>query len=180
MLIIGIDPGLTGAIAWNKHDEFQVVDMPVNTFDKSKTDKRAKPPNKPTTTKRSNCQKKPVKVKRLDHEYLVDIFQTLDPDMVFIESQHARPISGSTQSFKLGQAYEALIMACVALGYKYRLVTPQSWKKYHDMMKKTKDESRQYAQCLFPDIDLHRKMDHNRADALLICYYGRYLLDNDL
>jgi hypothetical protein len=54
-------------------------------------------------------------------------------------------------------------------------VQPQTWKRAFGLIGKDKDEGRQVALRLFPGMAqaLARKMDHNRADSLLLAHWGR-------
>lgn len=52
-------------------------------------------------------------------------------------------------------------------------VAPSTWKAKMGLNKKGKEESLRLAMQQFPEVDLHRKKDHNRAEALLMADYGR-------
>jgi len=60
-------------------------------------------------------------------------------------------------------------------GVPFVLVRPQEWMKGTVPKKEsgTVKPSLTVARRLFPNMDLHRKADHNRADALLIAEWAR-------
>jgi crossover junction endodeoxyribonuclease RuvC len=148
--VIGIDPGLSGAIAVidSTSRETTVIDMPVISVGK-----------KNTLNLQALCQ-------------FLEPYKDKDA-ICLIEKVGARPGQGVTSMFNFGKSYGALMGILSALRIPYTEITPQSWKKV--MMAgqpKEKDASRYVAQQLFPDQDLSRKKDHGRADALLLAEYG--------
>ena len=156
MLIIGIDPGLDGAIAAiDTHGSFiTVFDIPTFTLQGNKGKKK----------------------RTLDLRGTFEIFENLMEGkncIAYIELVHSMPKQGVRSMFTLGETFGALKMALTALKIPFEEVTPQQWKKamLHGMPK-DKDASRYKAQQLFPSVPLSRKKDHNRADALLIAGYG--------
>jgi hypothetical protein len=66
-----------------------------------------------------------------------------------------------------------------ANGIPYELITPQRWRKILDSgvpQHPTKEDLRQYVIRKWPEAGscyLHRKKDHNRAEAILIAEYAR-------
>ena len=162
MIIIGIDPGLDGAIAAiDTNQTFAAVfDMPTLELKSGKKRKRT-----------------------IDCHNVVKILTDLSDGehcRAFLELVHSMPGQGVRSMFTMGQTFGALKMALTALKIPFEEVTPQRWKKeiLHGTMK-DKDASRYKAQQLFPSVELSRKKDHNRADALLIAEFGRRLLVND-
>lgn len=152
-MIIGIDPGLSGAVAIIHDDgKVAIVDTPTTLIKKGKKSK---------------------------HDYLpvqmADILGSREVCHVFIESVHAMPGQGSVSMFRFGEGYGLWIGIIAALGLPHTKVTPQAWKKALMAGIKDKDASRQRAQELFPQCvaELSRKKDIGRADALLIAEYGR-------
>jgi len=156
VLIIGIDPGLDGAIAAiDTHGSF------ITVFDV------------PTFTLQGNKGKKK---RTLDLRGTFEILEGLADGKnctAYIELVHSMPKQGVRSMFTLGETFGALKMALAALKIPFEEITPQRWKKVmlHGMPK-DKDASRYKAQQLFPSAPLTRKKDHNRADALLIARYG--------
>ena len=162
MIIIGIDPGLDGAIAAIDTNQtfVAVFDMPTLELKSGKKKKRT-----------------------IDCHGVVKILTDLSAEEychAFIELVHSMPNQGVRSMFTMGETFGALKMALAALRIPFEEVTPQRWKKVmlHGMMR-DKDASRYKAQQLFPSVSLSRKKDRDRADALMIAAYGRRLLVND-
>lgn len=155
MVYVGIDPGLTGAVA------VIYEDGKILLYDT------------PTTELKINNKKK--------QEYLPSEMANILRDcsltecQVFIERVSARPDQGVVSMFGFGKGYGIWIGILATLEIPYTLVTPQAWKK--EIMKGTsdKDAARLRAHQLFPQaVDrLNRKKDIGRADSLLLAEYGR-------
>lgn len=97
------------------------------------------------------------------------------PDMAFIERAQAMPDQGSSSGFNYGRAVGAL-EACVACaGVPLHIIEPSVWKRAAGLPggKDGKEASRQRAIQLFPESDdFKRKLDHQRAEAVLIAKHG--------
>lgn len=156
MIICGIDPGFTGAIATIEDGQGYVIDMPI-----IKTVKKAK--NGKTSTK-----------SELDGVGVRSFLEKENPSHVFIEKAQTMPDQGVASSGRYMDSYGQIKGICIGLGLPYTLVHPRTWKKLimHDMGKE-KGESIVRAKQLFPSVDLPLKKDHGKADALLIAEYGR-------
>jgi len=151
MIYIGIDPGLSGAIAMVLSDgEAVVYDAPT-----------AKIGNK--------------------HDFLLAemvsiIARINDHSRVAIEKVHSMPRQGVASSFSFGKGVGYWIGILAALRIPYEEVTPQRWQAIMlDGMQKTKDASRYKAMQLFPQLadQLNLKKHEGRADALLIAEWRR-------
>ena len=111
-------------------------------------------------------------------DYSKNIWQLIPnypPDtVVYIEQVHAMPGQGVTSMFNFGANFGWWLGALDTIGHKYNTVTPQAWKKHFGLIGKDKEAARQLAIKIFPKLKdkLSRKMDHGRADALLIAKYG--------
>jgi crossover junction endodeoxyribonuclease RuvC len=97
-----------------------------------------------------------------------------DIDFAYLEYQSARPTDGGASAFKVGVGFGMLKMLLASNFIPYRVVTPQSWRRF---MKLTgdKDYSRAMASQLMPK-EAHqwaRKKDDGRAEAALIALYGQ-------
>jgi crossover junction endodeoxyribonuclease RuvC len=153
--IVGIDPGLDGAVA---------IQWPNRTITVTDT---------PTMEVAKAGGKK--KTEYLPRE-MANILQSLDQNStaVYIESVHSMPKQGVASTFTFGKGYGIWIGIIAAYGLRVTFVTPQAWKKMimegiHD-----KDAARLRAQQLYPAMMpmLKRKKDCGRADAMLIMHYG--------
>lgn len=106
----------------------------------------------------------------------------------YIERVSSRPGQGVVSVFKFGTNFGQWIGRLEALKIPYDFVTPQKWQKevfgatpkiYKTVKGKkkidTKAMSKAVVMQLFPDAHqyLIRKKDHNRADAILIAEYCR-------
>lgn len=157
MHVIGIDPGINGAlvISWANHgfiSPIEAIDMPVF--------------NRPR-------QKK----KEIDPYALFTLFSRFDQEntSVFLEQVHSSPQQGVTSAFNFGQGFGLLRGLLVGCGLMIHPVRPQEWKAYHGLLKTEKDAARQLCfekYSSFSDRFLLRKKDVDRADALLIAEYG--------
>ena len=90
-----------------------------------------------------------------------------------IESVHAMPKQGVVSMFNFGANFGAWKGILAALGIPFRLVTPQEWQKGYFAKGEGKEGSLAAARRLFPQVDLSRKKDHGKADALLIADWCR-------
>jgi crossover junction endodeoxyribonuclease RuvC len=153
MIIIGIDPGLSGAVAWLDGDgNYLVWDTP--------TAKDGRHRVYLLSEMRALLLNATVGVQGTHH--------------VFIEKVHSMPKQGVASSFSFGDGYGSWKGLVAGLGMPMSLVTPQRWQKTMlDGMQGGKDASIIRALELFPKAELKRKKDHGRADALLIAEYGR-------
>lgn len=164
-MIIGIDPGLSGAAAaLTDLGEFkQVIDLPV-------------------------VAKLHGKGNQLDATALARWFRGWDAiinpfddgmaddsiDNVVIERVSAMPGQGVTSMFGFGHTAGIIEGVVSTLGLKFQYITPQSWKKEFGLIGRDKDAARTLAIQRFPHAAqfLSRKKDNGRADALLIALYG--------
>ena len=91
---------------------------------------------------------------------------------VVIEESQAMPGQGTRSMFTIGYGYGLWLGILAALQISYTPVRPVVWKKAVGLGK-DKEQARLRAQQLFPGADLRRKRDHGRAEALLLAWYGR-------
>ena len=100
---------------------------------------------------------------------------------VVIEQVSAMPGQGVTSMFNFGQSFGILKGICSAMQLPMYFVRPAKWKKYFNLINSEKDASRTKAIEIFPyfSLNLSRKKDNNKADAILIAsfYYETYKLD---
>jgi len=153
MIIIGIDPGISGAISILENKKIlEVYDTP--TMIDGKKNKR---------------QINSAQVTNIIKERLKDGKEVI----VVVEHVNAMPGQGVTSMFNFGQSFGVIKGICAALGLPIYFVRPLKWKKHFNLIKTNKDASRTKVIEAYPEISskLHRKKDSNRADAILIALY---------
>ena len=155
MLIIGIDPGISGSICFFKNGEIKdVIDMPTMTEGKK--------------------NKKQVNGSQIFNEILKRIKEIDRKDIkVVIEQVSAMPGQGVTSMFNFGQSFGILKGICSAMQLPMYFIRPLKWKKYFNLINSEKDASRTRAIEIFPyfSSNLSRKKDSNKADAILIASF---------
>ena len=154
MLTVGIDPGLTGAVAFLRNGEY------VALFDI------------PTTLKGSGSVKQEVEPGRLKRMFL-ERLEGREDVAIALERVSAMPGQGSSSVFSFGDTYGCCRSVASLTGYPLYLVTPTTWKK-HFGLGRDKEESRALATRLFPGAELHLKKHADRSEALLM---ARWLWD---
>ena len=155
MLIISIDPGISGSICFFKDGKIlDVIDMP--TMIEGKKNKRQVNGSQvynEISNHIKNIDKKDIKV--------------------IIEQVSAMPGQGVTSMFNFGQSFGVIKGICAALSVPIYFVRPTKWKKHFNLIKTNKDASRTKVIEVYPEISskLSRKKDLNKADAILIARY---------
>ena len=155
MLIIGIDPGISGAICFFENGEVkEILDMP-NMAEGKKNKRQINGPQiyNEISKRIINIPKNEV--------------------VVVIEQVSAMPGQGVTSMFNFGQSFGVLKGICSAMQLSMHFVRPAKWKKYFNLIKTEKDASRTKVIEIFPYISsqLSRKKDSNKADAILIASF---------
>ena len=155
MLIIGIDPGLSGSICFLENGKIaDVIEMPVMAEGKK--------------------NKRQVNGDQLYNEISTKINQKKKHDIrVIIEQVSAMPGQGVTSMFNFGQSFGILKGICSAMQLPMYFVRPAKWKKYFGLINSEKDASRTKAIEIFPyfSTNLSKKKDSNKADAILIASF---------
>ena len=153
MRIIGIDPGLSGAIAiLDEKKVVSIFDMPV--MSEGKKNKR-----------------------QLNSAQLVSIIKehknNNEEMAVVVEQVNAMPGQGVTSMFNFGQSFGAIKGVCAALNLPIYFVRPSKWKKHFELINSAKDASRTKVIEMYPSLSnqLTRKKDVNKTDAILIARY---------
>ena len=163
MLIIGIDPGISGSICFLDNGKIlDVIEMPIMTDGKK--------------------NKKQVNGSQVYNEITQRIKQFEKNQIrVVIEHVSAMPGQGVTSMFNFGQSFGILKGICTAMQLPMYFVRPAKWKKYFNLLNSEKDASRTRAIEIFPyfSSQLSRKKDSNKADAILIAsfYHETYKID---
>ena len=153
MIIIGIDPGISGAISIVENKKIlDVYDTPT-MIDGKKNKKQI-----------NSAQVSNIFKERLNSGKDV---------VVVVEHVNAMPGQGVTSMFNFGQSFGVIKGICAALNLPIHFVRPTKWKKHFNLIKTNKDASRTKVIEVYPEISskLHRKKDSNRADAILIALY---------
>ena len=164
MLIIGIDPGISGSICFFEDGVIKdVIEMPTMTDGKK--------------------NKKQVNGSQIFNEISERIKKTDKRNIkVVIEQVSAMPGQGVTSMFNFGQSFGILKGICSAMQLSMYFVRPAKWKKYFNLINSEKDASRTRAIEIFPyfSTKLSRKKDSNKADAILIAsfYYETYKFED--
>lgn len=151
-MILGIDPGASGALAWMTDDGhlIEVDDLPTVQVEVGKT-----------------------KRTRLVPSALASVLRQRKVVHAFLEDVGPMPRDGAVQSFNLGRSFGQIEACLAALGISYTLVRPQAWKK--DLrLTKDKAASRARACQLWPGAadSFRRVKDDGRAEAALIALHG--------
>ena len=160
MFIIGIDPGISGAICFFENGQVkEIINMPVMADGK----KNKRQINGPQTYNEI--------LKRINNYPKKDI-------IVVIEQVSAMPGQGVTSMFNFGQSFGVIKGICSAMQLSMFFIRPAKWKKYFGLIKTEKDASRTKVIEIFPYISsqLSRKKDSNKADSVLIAsfFYNTY------
>ena len=153
MIVVGIDPGLSGAIAILENNKvLNIFDMPVMA--EGKKNKR-----------------------QLNSAQLVSIIKDgTKPESeiaVVVEQVNAMPGQGVTSMFNFGQTFGAIKGVCAALELPIYFVRPSKWKKHFELINSSKDASRTKAIEMYPKLSnqLAKKKDVNKSDAILIARF---------
>ena len=163
MLIIGIDPGISGSICFFQDGKIiDVIEMPIMVDGKK--------------------NKRQVNGAQIYNEILKRINKNDKQNVrVIIEHVSAMPGQGVTSMFNFGQSFGILKGICSAMQLPMYFVRPAKWKKYYGLINSEKDASRTRAIEMFPyfSSQLSKKKDSNKADAILIAsfYYETYKLE---
>ena len=153
MIIIGIDPGLSGGIAvLDNNKVLELFDMPVMAEGKK---------NK----------------KQLNSALLAKLIKestsNTSESAVIVEQVNAMPGQGVTSMFNFGQTFGAIKGICATLELPIFFVRPSKWKKHFELINSSKDASRTKAIEMYPHLaeKLSKKKDVNKSDAILIARF---------
>ena len=163
MLIIGIDPGISGSLCFFKDGKIlDVIEMPTMTEGKK--------------------NKKQVNGSQIFNEISLRIKTYEKKNIkVVVEQVSAMPGQGVTSRFNFGQSFGILKGICSAMQLPIYFVRPAKWKKYFNLINSEKDASRTRAIEIFPyfSSNLSKKKDSNKADAILIASYFHETYKNE-
>ena len=153
MVILGCDPGQTGAIAaYDGTIITGLIDMPTMT--------------------RLHGSGRQVDPYTLATEIL-DLCAGRNATVV-IEAVSAMPGQGVSSMFRFGESVGVVLGVLGALQVPVRMVTPARWKRTAGILGRDKDAARTLAIQLHPEVadQLARKKDIGRADAVCIARFG--------
>lgn len=156
MIILGVDPGISGAIAAvdQRGRLLWVEDMPIR-----------------------DAGKKARKANEIDGTALARLLRlhVADIEVAHVEEISAMPGQGVSSMFAMGDGRGCIRGVLEALGIPVERVHPKTWKKVYGL-DSDKEASRACAIRLYPEcLDIARKKDHGRAEAILIARYGARL-----
>jgi len=153
MKIIGIDPGLSGAIAVMQDKKvINIYDMPVMA-----------------EGKKNKIQLNSSQLVNIIKENIYEDEETI----VVVEQVNAMPGQGVTSMFNFGQTFGAIKGVCAALKLPIFFVRPSKWKKHFELINSSKDASRTKVIEMYPTLSgqLAKKRDVNKSDAILIAKF---------
>lgn len=172
MIVIGIDPGLTGALALLNHSAelLAVADMPVMLRGSGEGAVKN--------------QVNPSALAQILREWTAPFDK--NEVHVFIELQRAMPavkptpgkgkgyqiLQGSSSLFSLGHTAGVVEATVAVLGFAHTIIAPADWKR--DVLPRgaSKDQARAIAVRLYPRAPISKVKHHNRAEAALIAKCG--------
>ena len=146
--ILGVDPGLSGALAFYF----------------------------PISPQRVTAEDMPVVAGHVDCANLAARIRQMRPDVAIVERVGAMPRQGVSSTFKFGASYGSVLGVIAALQIRVVLVTPVTWKR-HFGLDSDKEKSRALALQTFPEASefFARKKDDGRSEAALLALYGSTL-----
>lgn len=158
MIVVGIDLGLTGAVAAiGGPTAGEIRDLP-----------------------RAELAGQPLVDVRALREILRNLVPASEVGLVAIEDVRVRSAmsgrdtahSSETKLMRMRGHVEAVALL---LGLRLEIVQPQTWKRSLGLLKAEKGASLELARKLHPwaATDLQRVKDHNRAEALLLAHYAQ-------
>ena len=150
MIVCGIDPGLTGGLAFLEKKTVNVHKVPIY-----------------------NVTKGAKRKKMLNTWQIISLMEENEPDHVYIEKQQAMPKQGLSSTFITGFNYGIYIGLLIGLCIPFTEVSPRTWKKALSVSA-NKDEARKRASELMPNGSglWPNKSDDGLAEAALIAYWG--------
>ena len=156
MFIIGIDPGISGAICFMKDGKIiDVIEMPNMAEGKK---------NKKQVNSSQIFNEISLRIKSLNKNEI----------KVVIEHVSAMPGQGVTSMFNFGQSFGVLKGICSAMNLSMYFVRPAKWKKYFNLINTEKDASRTKAIEIFPYFSINlskKKMQIKQTQCLLRAFF---------
>lgn len=159
MIVLGIDPGQSGALAWVCGAEvIKIEDMPV--FEVMKNGKPRR---------------------ELNVHGLASLLADHPADVCFYEQVGGMEGDSPSSAFTFGRIAGAAEAAVKLSGARFEFVAPHVWKRAMGLIGTAKDQSRAKATNRWPAFAAHfsRKKDDGRAEAALLAEYGRQRLHQE-
>lgn len=162
MNYIGLDPGLSGAIAFIDHNgKCSVQDLPTFNIGGAGYSKR-----------------------NIDAAGLRAIIRRVvsisDTAVAYLEAIHTMPGQGAASQASMMESFGAIKATLQICGIPYELVPPQRWKSHYKLPGKTHKafaaQTRMVLKNLYPEIEAtrcKRAKDMGRIEAMLIAHYGK-------
>jgi crossover junction endodeoxyribonuclease RuvC len=153
MMIVGIDPGLSGAIFFidrNHPSTGEAFDVPTHMLARGGKKKR-----------------------EVDIIGLIGILTSHQVDHAFVEQVNAMPGQGVSSVFAFGKIYGVILGVIATRNIPLTLVAPAVWKRALGVPK-AKDGARARASQLLPEAasQWRLKKHDGRAEAALLALYG--------
>lgn len=163
-LIVGIDPGFSGAIAWydsKNHQLLEVLHLPLR-------------PERAGVLSQSDGLRRKV----IDLPELAKWIGASRPPLAIVEHVTASPQMGVTSAFRFGECYGAICGVLAGMNVRIQPVYPAAWKAAVGL---TADKGQSLVRAceLFPEFaGLFRKdrKSQDLSEAALLAYYGRNFL----
>lgn len=154
MIVIGIDAGLTGAVAHILPNEAHVDDLPTMAAGAALGSIKS--------------QINPAALANMLRAYTASYDRN---DCLVVTEGLSGYIDHKAAIFSMGNSFGCIRGVVATLGLPLQTVRPQDWKK-HFGLARDKEHARRKAIELYPEAPLSRKKDHNRAESLLLARYG--------
>jgi len=159
MIFVGIDPGITGAIAILSEDGHELVAA-----------------HRTPVIQAASGGKREYN-SRLMADLLIDLENDFGNLVVTIEKVHTMPRDGRVGAFNFGMGYGIWLGILAARHIAHTLVTPQAWQARMlaglPRGPHTKASAVKTATAMWPHLPIKAKADWGLADAALIAEYGR-------
>jgi len=162
MRIVGVDPGLGGALVLLE----QTAEERVRYVDCH---------DMPRTVRTAGAQKEVA-----DCLVVKALLLQWQPHVVACEFTHAQPLKvmgaqrkgmGAVSAYNFGYSASVIETTTLVLGIELKLVSPQSWKATMGLRKQDKRASLAMAQRMFPTAPLQLVKHEARAEAMLIAVH---------
>lgn len=147
-MIVAIDPGNRGAIALlgtARSDLLGLYDMPL----------------------RESASKGHMRYE-IAGDVLAQLFGAKNASCAVLERVASMPGQGIAGMFAFGRGVGVIEGILQTLDIPINYVSPQVWKRHHNLIKQPKSKSLELAREFYPDAELHLKKHEGRAEAILI------------